>query len=280
MHAFDSIVEGAEAMLQHPSVQEALGSTQVKQYSTILDGAYLPNIRDGYVSLPRVEYRTDNVAFIPVLASDNAVGLHIQPSMLTPTQRRFDAIHNRSAQRHGVSHAQTAQSLVGPILSQRELLPENLAALPVGVQARTSAVAVEVGSDKLALTPRPHVMFGVGLAEQSRISRGAKVVHELQHVIDVEKLFKLPRDPEDWIVGSEMRAGRLTYTLLEAVGVICDNVVVDDDVANEGFRSVIRIERLRRRHNSGVHPYARHPAVVKAIMQGQGRNDRVVGDNS
>ena len=267
--AFDKIITSSHDLLTNVAVRRRLGREKTAQLGHLVHGAFLPNIYHDRVELPRGRYSTDDIPVIPLVADDMPRGLRLNGSMYMPTQSRYEKIHADLQARYGMTRYQSRNLVFDAVPPLHELIDPDLHRMSTKLKARTSAAAEEL-EDGLLLSPRPHVVFGVGRTRQSTIGTGAAALHEFTHVADAEQLMEMPVSTEDWFVYSELKAGEVTHACLEGAGVIADEVVVDPAIVHgEGFLRTLAIERLRRRVNPADNPYARHPELTATVLQAQ-----------
>lgn len=266
--AFAELKASADLVLRHPYVEQSLGHIAT-QLQKINDGAFLPNISGGVISIPLEQQDTDNVAVVPLVYQK------VRPKFYLPAEyKRLDGAYflDQSACR--------PTSKMGRLVTERllrdEWEPEEAASfLDVSLRHPTDYITAELPSPGGAymtnvfevepdsatrITSRPIVFTNFVPGQYSALERGVIMGHEYVHALDFEASCMAPEDPMVEHAINELRAYHLEAEMrlaLRAAGLM----PYDQQCEERAFE----VEYLRREHADLDNPYPAHPELVGAL---------------
>lgn len=172
--AFQQFKEKGGRVLKRPRVIRALGSI-AQDLLAVWDGAFLPKVRNGVVSLPREQRFTNNFALLPLMAGERNGELLLDPSMFEPTLRRLGAF--KLAGGTSVELARKTSEAASRWGVSAKLLQEKKPA---------ETFAGGFISPDTFFTTRPLIFFAAEVTKKSTLLVGRIGIHEAVHGIRFE----------------------------------------------------------------------------------------------
>ena len=248
--AFDALRESADRVLRLPDVRSRLGS-RAMELAAINDGAFLPDVRDNHVSIPRKQRGTDNVAVIPTAVLDQGRPLSIDPTMFYPT-RRMQRLVSARMEARGHETAEIQRFMLKAL---------SLARFPLHVDHRRSTNAdlmqfeANHPESGTRLGTRPFMLTNVPRGEYSAPKHAPVLCHEYVHVPQVESMVDMDENNINTEAAHEIEAYSVEAEIRRGMG--------DEGLA--GSTLSFEVDRARAAHNSPDDPFATPPEVMRKL---------------
>lgn len=235
--SFDSWVEQTDALLTVPEIRAALGVTLAEEMQMLNGQAFLPNIRDDNVSIPKAYRDSNGHAVVPTAS---ALGVTLTRSALMPTPERRQKMLEELRTRN-ISFAQIVlgKELVQTVWQAKERDRRIMGGYPSVTRAlmRTPVHGLDfIGRSYLSYMARENYATYI---------RGATCIHELLHVRDSRK--------EDYSDGDEARTLKVLREMRgHAAGAIvirhglATGALTPGDINDSGSLS-LRVDQKRER---------------------------------
>jgi hypothetical protein len=270
---FDHMIEVTDQVFADPRVTTALGD-YAKILFDIHSSAYLPNIRNGVISIPKQYRSTDSVAVVPLLEDDLSEGLRRGKTFTWPALSRSAfltaELKARSPRmtRYGVAkklkdYIVLAEEYgeLSEITSEWNSIEASMPTGPEGLRIAGGFSGIEGTLEGLetAYTSRPLILLYPHMSELSRVSIAAKLIHEYVHVKNMNE-SRLPvtalSDAQD-----ELEAYYVDNLIFEALA----DEASEDDTPDSFPGSMV--EEARRRYTTHDAPFTPNDSLLKLMKK-------------
>lgn len=256
INAFDNAIETTLSVLGRPEISTQLGGLATT-LTQLADAAFLPNVRNGIVSLPPSVLLTNRIAVLPYSTGEMSAPPTLEYGMLAPTRRRFRGMAHGLANFFGLPQAAAEDILWQNIQKTEQLKVPCPDMTNHKGTSMTRFITHRIGNLELSYETRPVVCLTSGRIEKNSPKTAGTVAHELTHAYDHEHRWVQPNDPEAPVfkAWTEFRGYRGGWVIYDAAGLL------------DQEPKTAAVEAVRLRHATPDEPYPKTPAAVAELQQ-------------
>ena len=226
--------------------------------------AFMPNFRDGIISIPPSKLEQPGVAFIPLLPDEVDPVLHPNTLGMTPARVRLleaatglSAAVLRNLIEGYIQTLDTDDQWWRMTFDDPELTDDP--SWTAGATASASS-DLQYGGTIINYTARPVIVQRAQTGSKP-FRRGLAMVHEYVHVIDSENRIEQERSTDEK-VRKEARAYHV-----EATGATLLAVRIGDCAIQQEFQLMYQVEALRQQHCDPERPFDATPTLTGFMQE-------------
>lgn len=240
--AFEYAVESTLEVLANPTVIEGLGDSALR-LTRIVEGLFMPIVRDGVANLPDDYMLTNSFALLPHIDQELDRGIAIGGSLLTPTDNRFRQVARSFSWEHSISEDASLdleRSLISDVSS-----PKGMVRVKLGDdKGRMSTWTVSDPNSGIMYRTRPITHTSVRRIQTADPHQvAATLLHEITHGEDHE-LAPVQKTYDDvFHARTELKAYHIGAVIKAAGGVL------------EGDGKTQEVEAMRLKYTDPQAPF-------------------------
>ncbi len=254
VRAFDFMVESTDVALGHPNVVAELGALAA-DLRYLNQTAFMPNVRDGRLSLPKRQRDTANIAVVPVTDEQfpSVQGILEPLQSFVRTRHASEAGFSRAYDLH-LEDELEALFMEGPPEAPTDQPPVTDEEINTDTDAVTLVGSVE--QDGYYHTTRPIIAVRASVVEEGEISVAGALGHEEVHAFDALRDGAVVQT-RTYTVASELRAYHVSAAIYRQA--------VDPPLASEAS---FLVDSIRRQEIGDAHnPYKPTPELVDFLAR-------------